>query len=179
MGTPRHLGRYVDEQTGWTWLLLEHVDECRPLRRRHDLMAQTAGWLGEFHSRSQSVLRAGTPEFLRDWGAEHYLRFVRRTAQFARPLAGEYPWVFELCDRMTEPFELLLSRPRTLVHGEFTVHNVLVQQDRIRPVDWESAAASAGEIDLAALVEGWPEDSRDECVAAYCRSRWRDSAPPA
>ena len=177
MGTPRYLGRYADDETGWTWLLLEHIEDFRPLRRRHDLMSRTAAWLGEFHARSQLLVEDTAP-FLRQWDAGHYLRFVRRTAQFARPLAQQYPWVFELCERMIAPFELLLSRPITVAHGEFTVHNVLVQQEQIRPVDWESAATGAGEIDLAALIEGWPDEFRHECIAAYCRSRWPGSDPP-
>ena len=73
--------------------------------------------------------------------------------------------------------ELLLGSPTTVIHGEFYPSNVLRVGDAIRPVDWESAAVGAGEIDLASLVEGWPEKLARECVENYRGIRWPQGAP--
>ena len=48
----------------------------------------------------------------------------------------------------------------------------------IRPIDWESTALAAGEIDLASLVERWPPDVVDACCAAYAHARW-PAGPPS
>jgi hypothetical protein len=44
----------------------------------------------------------------------------------------------------------------------------------IYPVDWESAAVAVGEIDLAALTEGWPQAFVQQCELEYQRARWPD-----
>jgi hypothetical protein len=45
------------------------------------------------------------------------------------------------------------------------------------PVDWESAAIGAGEVDLASLTDMWPSDLMDDAVAEYARVRWPQGAP--
>jgi thiamine kinase-like enzyme len=47
----------------------------------------------------------------------------------------------------------------------------------IFPVDWESAAIAAGEIDLASMTEGWPSDIVTRCREAYQRARWGNGVP--
>ena len=64
------------------------------------------------------------------------------------------------------------------IHGEFYPRNVLVHEGDIRPIDWESTALAAGEIDLASLVERWPPDVVDACCAAYAHARW-PAGPPS
>jgi thiamine kinase-like enzyme len=64
-----------------------------------------------------------------------------------------------------------------VIHGEYYPSNILFCGSRVLPVDWESAAAVAGEIDLAALTEAWPRKASQECELEYCRARWLDGAP--
>ena len=66
----------------------------------------------------------------------------------------------------------LLSTELTVIHGEFYPSNVLAREENIYPVDWESAAVAAGELDLAALIEGWPPSIADLCIAEYLSCRW-------
>jgi hypothetical protein len=47
----------------------------------------------------------------------------------------------------------------------------------IIPVDWESTMIGAGEIDLAALVQGWDIDMVEACKIAYASTRWPAGAP--
>ena len=44
-------------------------------------------------------------------------------------------------------------------------------------MDWDWGASGAGEIDLAALTEGWPDDVRSASLAAYTEGRWPEGAP--
>ena len=73
----------------------------------------------------------------------------------------------ELADAYARATERLLALPRTVVHGELYPSNVLVAGERICVVDWETAGAGPGVVDLAALVTGWGEDETSAIVAAY------------
>jgi thiamine kinase-like enzyme len=64
----------------------------------------------------------------------------------------------------------LLNLPVTFIHGEFYASNVMVDGDRIRPIDWETAAVGPAMMDLAALCAGKLDDGqRDEIIDAYGR----------
>jgi thiamine kinase-like enzyme len=47
----------------------------------------------------------------------------------------------------------------------------------VQPVDWESAALAAGEIDLAMLTDDWPPALSNVCDAAYAEARWPRRVP--
>jgi hypothetical protein len=55
--------------------------------------------------------------------------------------------------------------------------NILTSERGIHPVDWESAAIGAGEIDLASLTMGWPAAQAAECTGAYVANRFHGRAP--
>jgi aminoglycoside phosphotransferase (APT) family kinase protein len=82
-----------------------------------------------------------------------------------------------VCARAVEILRCL-SDDSTVVHGELCPQNVLVARGVVCPVDWESAAWGAGEVDLAALTDGWPEDVVRACASAYQQARWPDGPPP-
>ena len=92
------------------------------------------------------------------------------TATDRRRLAG-------LATTFEERASELTSAPQTIIHGEYYPKNILVREGEIFPVDWESAAVAAGEIDLASLTEGWPEEDKRVCQAEYCAARWPNGAP--
>jgi thiamine kinase-like enzyme len=58
------------------------------------------------------------------------------------------------------------------------VHNVLARGREVYPIDWESTAIGPGEVDLAAILEGWPRGIQQRIAEAYARARW-DGTPPA
>jgi thiamine kinase-like enzyme len=64
-----------------------------------------------------------------------------------------------------------------VIHGEYYPRNILGRGGRVHPVDWESAAIGAAEIDIAALTEHWPRDVTATCLAAYLDARWPRGAP--
>ena len=116
--------------------------------------------------------------FLKRYDVEYYRGWARRTCEFARPLHGRFPWLARLC-KSDDWFASLLAEPPTVIHGEFYAKTVLVRNQSVFMVDWESAAIAAGEIDLAALTEGkhWPAAIVRKCERAYVRARWPEGAP--
>ena len=65
-----------------------------------------------------------------------------------------------------------------MIHGEYYPHNILVTSGRIYPIDWESVAIAAGEIDLAALTEDWSPELVRQCEQEYQQTRWGSACPP-
>jgi Phosphotransferase enzyme family len=67
----------------------------------------------------------------------------------------------------------LARLPQTIIHGELYASNVVIQRDagggvRVRPVDWETAGAGPGVLDLAALTAGsWSDAERSRIEQAY------------
>jgi thiamine kinase-like enzyme len=141
-------------------------------------MGVAARWLGHFHAANAARLATTPIPFLNRYDAAYYRGWARRTSLFAGHLHQRFPWLAELCERSEEFVALLLAPPLTVIHGEYTPHNVLIRNGTIHPVDWESAALAAGEIDLATLTEAWPDETVQECETEYWRARWPPGAPP-
>jgi thiamine kinase-like enzyme len=51
--------------------------------------------------------------------------------------------------------------------------NILLREGAVFLIDWESATLAPGEIDLAALTEGWDTKVVLACEREYCRGRWQ------
>jgi aminoglycoside phosphotransferase (APT) family kinase protein len=179
---PAWYGTYVTEPAGDSWLVLEYVPDAVRVSHAPALSGATdraAHWLGHFHAACAARLAAAAAgsRFLKRYDAEYYREWARRTALLADGLRDRYPWLAPLCERFARSVDPLLAAP-TVIHGEFTPKNTLVQGERVCPVDWESAAVAAGEIDLASLTDGpWPPVVVESCLRAYQRARWPDGAP--
>jgi len=141
-------------------------------------MAQASRWIGRFHASHQKHVDDDSLAFLKRYDAEYYRGWSRRTYDFARPLHGRFPWLAQLC-KSDDWFAPLLAAQPTVIHGEFYAKTVLVRNQSVFMVDWESAAVAAGEIDLAALTEGkhWPAAVVRKCERAYVHARWPEGAP--
>ena len=177
--TPRFYGAYSNTETGETWLILEYLDDSLWVNKSPDpcAMELAAEWIGQFHAANQVRLNSTPMAFLKTYGAEYYRGWVRRTSVFASHWHQRFPWLDTLCERAEDFIAPLLVPPQTVIHGEYYPENVLFHNGTIYPVDWESAAIAAGEIDLASLTEGWPAKTVRECERKYRRTRWPDGAP--
>jgi hypothetical protein len=178
MSTPTFFGTYTDPATRRFWLVLEHVNESCRLAKVSDptAMKQAARWIGRFHARSTSAVN-GRRAFLTRFDRDYYRGWASRTARFARVWRAEFPLVSHLCKSLETVLPSLAAQPQTVVHGEYYSHNILFQKGVIRPVDWETAAAAPGEVDLASLTEGWPKSIVGQCEVEYQRARWPKGAP--
>ena len=185
---PKYLGTHTDPNTGDISLFLEYLYRSvrlsdivwKRLTRQPRGMTQAASWIGKFHAVHEQRIEDPLLAFLRRYNAEYYRGWAQRTFEFSRPLHGRFPWLTKL-SRADEWFAPLLAEPQTVIHGEFYAKTILVRNQSVFMVDWESAAIAAGEIDLAALTEGkhWPADVMQECEGAYVGARWSEGAPPS
>lgn len=171
---PRFYGLHNDQRTGAKWLVLEFLSNAEMVNR--DELVDAVTWLGHFQQdMGEHREPLNTLQLIR-YDADYYAGWARRTRESAMPIPG-LEWIASVCDRFVAELVPLLVPEPILIHGEFYPKNVMVSQSQIRPVDWESAALGAGEIDLATMTEGWPSGRIRTCVRQYVRSRWADGAP--
>jgi thiamine kinase-like enzyme len=179
-GTTAHLyGAYEAELDGEVWLFLQYLDNGIHLEKSGDPRAlpRAASWIGGFHARHEGGDGAAVGG-IESYEENYYLGWSRRTARFAEPLHGDFPWLPDACARFPEVVAVLSDTPATLIHAEYHVTNILFRGGTVYPVDWESAAIGPGEIDLAALTERWPEiDVVEACERAYAHARWGGRRP--
>lgn len=178
--TPRFCGGYTDPATGAAWLFLHYVEKSTPMRNKADpaiFLGAAARWIGRFHAAHEGKGAPAALPFMVAYDAKYYLGCARRTALYANGLHRKYPWLKSLC-RSYEDLVDLLTHPRTVIHGEYEISNILTRNRKVYPVDWEAAAIGAGEIDLANLTCNWRPKTIAECEREYSRARWPDGPPP-
>lgn len=167
---PGYFGRYTDRGTGETWLFLEYLGDLLRLEKapQPQALRSAAEWIAAFTPLNAS--RIGTPElaFLPTYDEEYYCSWVSRTAEFTEGMSGQYPWLSLVCARADSALQLLVDGPQCIVHGEYYPHNILCKGEQVVPVDWESAAVAAPEIDIASLIDGWSPARALEVRNAYC-----------
>ncbi len=180
VSAPRFYGTYLDRVTGQTCLILEYLDNCLRVfeaAEPSDSLALAARWIGHFHAANERRVLGATMPFLKSYGREYYVGWMHRTCLFTRHLHASYPWLATLSSQFEEFVAPLLVAPQTVIHGEYYPKNILFRDGIIYPVDWESAAVAAGEIDLATLTDQWPQEIARRCEAEYHHTRWPDSRP--
>jgi len=173
--TPRYYGIYNDLRQGNTWLVLEHIDNALRVYGSENGLLHAARWLGNFHRENTKHLT--TYSILEKYDAKYYLKWARQTKSFISPSQKNPIWLDDLCDNYQEAINLLLSTEQTIIHAEFYPKNILIKDENVYPIDWESASIASGELDLAALTEGWPEPMAKQCVTEYQKYRWPEGAP--
>jgi phosphotransferase family enzyme len=177
VSVPAFYGAHPDARSGSTWLILEYLDQSIRTNKEPSALPMAARWLGRFHAVSEVRLRDASASFLNTYDESYYQGWVRRTLLFARPLHPRFSWLSTLGENFEGILPVLLAPPVTIIHGEYTPKNILVREGTIYPVDWESAAVAAGEIDLAQLTDRWPSDVARDCEREYAQGRWPDGAP--
>jgi hypothetical protein len=179
--TARFYGSHTDSGRADTWLILEYLRESVRLTRTGDphALSSAVQWIARFHAEHERPAGNGTQPALITYDAAYYQGWARRTNQFAGPLHEHFPWLRVLCQRFEDSAAALLLLVPTVIHGEYyPAKNILYSGGTIYPVDWESAAIGAGEIDLAALTERWPPEVARACALEYRRTRWSGGGPP-
>ncbi len=174
----RWFGLHRDEPAGPAWLMLEFLAETFRLDKspQRGGLSLAARWIGSFH-RFHDVHAKSPPKCLNREGGATFRTCVARAVDRWEELRIAHPWFHPLALGYEAVFSDLFVRRPTVIHGELYPSNVLVRDGSVFPVDWERAAVSAGEIDLAALTEGWkPEDVR-LAAESYVEARWGGEVP--
>jgi aminoglycoside phosphotransferase (APT) family kinase protein len=176
---PRFYGEFWDAVAKRTWLVIERIMYSERVAEAVDsatAMACAARWIGHFHAAVERSPIVKAARLLNCHDEAYYIGWIRRTSEFARPLR-RYLWLEQLCDHGEELIAPLLKAPKTMVHGEYYPHNVLIREEQAFPIDWQSAAWAAGELDLAALTQKWPADISRQCIEEYSKARWPEGVP--
>lgn len=175
---PDYFGSYTAPESNDCWLILEFLEHACHVNQGLGpaQMSRAAGWLGHFQA-TLATSHSALPPYIFRYDRTYFGAWAERAARFAVPLRHEMPWFDVLCTRFAAAVETLHLTAPTLIHGEFYPLNVLVHDGAIYPVDWESAALAAGEIDLASLTERWSSAVARQCEEAYVAARWPEGAP--
>lgn len=182
LSRPQFHGEWTDPATGEPWLAIEYVegalrtDAAEPVP---DPLTIVGRWLGGFHRWCEAQLGSDELAFVKRYDQRYYMSWAQRTSEYAGHHHERFPQLRTLCERFDSCIEVLMSGAQTVVHGEFTPHNVLIKEGFVYPIDWESAAIGPGEIDLASLTDRWPPLMVKACLHAYIAARWLGNAPPA
>jgi hypothetical protein len=157
-GTPRFHGALADAARDRYWLLIERVPGVE-LYQIGDLETWEAvmHWLARFH---EQLTGGPTPDSLLRLDRDHLLRWRDRAREISSVDVEGYDLAVDRLARL----------PTTVLHGELYPSNVLVDSDRVCPVDWEMASVGPGVLDVAAVTTGWDEESQARLVGAYLRA---------
>jgi aminoglycoside/choline kinase family phosphotransferase len=177
--TPSLWGCHTDESAGVVCLILEYLDGSMRVTEstEADAMVLAVRWIGQFHAAVAARRADNVFTFLMPYDKAYYQGWVQRTLQYAGRHTAHYQWLKVLFEQFDKVVKALLSAPPTIIHGEYYAQNILFRNGKIFPVDWESAAIGAGEIDLASLAEGWPEEIARRFESEYRQKRWPNGPP--
>jgi len=179
ISTPTFYGVHIDKTTRAPWLMIEFLEGTRGhWSQNPDALILSARWIGKFHALNEDRLSSPGLKFLRKYDRKYYLGWARRASRLLSNSRTSFPWLSTLCDR----FEMLLpdlleKATLTVIHGEYYSNKTLYHDGMCSPVDWQSAAVAAGEIDLASMTQSRRSLMVRKCEREYSRSRWPGGAP--
>jgi aminoglycoside phosphotransferase (APT) family kinase protein len=170
-------GSYEDGETGWTWLVVEHLAAASRLDRLPESLESAAAWIGAFHAVTSLSAVENANARLHRWDDAYYWHWAIIAREQVRLVDGDVAHDILRDEELETWIRRLVDAPACVVHGEYYPKNILVRDGQIFPIDWESASVGAGEIDLASMTERWPADDVIRSKQAYCQSRWPNGAP--
>jgi|SRR5688572_5879512 len=171
--SPRLHDAFLDTVSGETVMLIDYIENSVRLSKAEiSRLYDAACWIAAFHKANQSrvELLAGQ---VRRYGSDYYSGWMNRAHEF---WSADNPWLGALREAWNEFAQELQAGP-TIVHGEYYPKNILISGDTIIPIDWETTAIAAGEIDVVFLTERWPDAIREACESAYRQARWPEGPP--
>jgi aminoglycoside phosphotransferase (APT) family kinase protein len=171
---------YAAEEGDGAWLAIEYIEGGTTIDAAPEpveALKTATRWAAWFHEANADRIAEPALAFVTRYDAAYYRGWAVRVSELAGFWHGRLPWLRELLTRFEVAAGEMVSGPLTVVHGELTPHNILVQNGCAFPVDWESAAIALGEIDVVSLTDKWPPDIVRSCESEYVQTRWPDGAP--
>lgn len=180
-GAPTLYASCCDDAQERYWLMVEDVGGARLQWCDVDEWERAFRWLAHLHTTyagRESELAA--TECLDEHGSAFYYRLAEAASRSLHDhgAAGPAARLERLCGRSLDAAVMLLAeQPRTLVHGDLSCHNVMVQPEGIRALDWEWAAIGPAAWDVAKLLAGWGSGKR-RLLRVYLGELTRLREPP-
>lgn len=181
--TAKLYGTVEDPDSASTWLVIQCIDGYRLNQTQYGAaegpkpLFRAAEWIARFHRRFEGCETPYNGIDLPRYDEQYLVSWVKRTAEFSRVHERQFPWLKSLYEPASKRLAELADLPNTLIHGEYTVHNVLDIGGTSIPIDWESVAVAPGVIDLVGISENWDEDVVAQCIDTYCEHRWGIDRP--
>jgi hypothetical protein len=170
------LGSYFDAESGGSWLVLEYLSRAIMSNKTPGGMVLAAGWCARFHAYWSEREKPALPG-LREFDADDYRCVAETALSFSSEIEVHVPGLQRLCAELVHRLPLLVETPSAIIHGDYYADNVLIEDGRAFPIDWEAASMAAGELDLASLIEGWDDATKAACEHEYRQVRWPAGAP--
>ena len=166
MSTPDYYGCVEEEDNRFWWLFLEDVGDQQYAPSVEEHRALAARWLGAMHTAAEGLSRKAP---LPDRGPDHYLMYLR-SARETIPQIRAIPSlkatdrallknIVSLCEFLEAHWGQVETfcdgMPRTFIHGDCLVKNVLVRTTaeglKFAPFDWGGAGWGLPATDLGQL----------------------------
>jgi len=162
MSTPKYYGSHTFEKHNLRLLVIEYFEDLVKFSKSKDepnIILKAARWLGEFHNQSKKIIRQHGASFMHQYDEDYYLKWPQITVNkiIDLNLEKEFNWLLELVDQFSLQIKDLTEADPVVIHGEFYPTNVRYARGTLYPLDWQTAALSPGEIDIASLTHLWPD----------------------
>lgn len=169
----RAVGTFQAGAHGRQALVIEYLDHSLRVGEAPEVsgILTAAEWCGAFHRWSQTVRDDARLAFVVRYDEAFYSSWADRLIAVCAAAGLQPTWLASLRTAARAMSHDLAAATTTVIHGEMSPQNVLWREGEIFPIDWESAAVGPGEIDLAALLFGWPPETVERCIAAYWQAR--------
>lgn len=169
--TVRYYGSSFIQSYNETVIVLEYLENSERLHETMEpevFLSQAAKWIAGLHSQSITERFA----FLHRYSKDYFNSWIYQIEAIQDLVRNSHPWLLKLINFFKRNIHFLTKVDQCLIHGEFYANNILVFNNGIYPIDWETTAIGPGEIDLASLIEGWSEDLATKMINAYKIERW-------
>jgi len=162
-------GRCFFPESNETLLLMEYLEGTVSLKGNPDInhYLRAAAWVARLHR----FYEYKVPSFVKVYDRDYYFVWTKRMQNEISIIAA-HPWLTDVISYFHEHIDLLTGAPHTLIHGEYYSKNILIRDEDVFPIDWESAAYAPGEIDLASIIEARKEELANQIKRSYINTRF-------
>jgi thiamine kinase-like enzyme len=166
-------GKCFFPESNETMLVMEYLEGTYSLKGNPDInhYLRAAGWIARLHR----IYLNKAPSFVKVYDREYYFVWTKRM-QNEVAIIESHPWLTDVIRYFNEHIDILTAAPQTLIHGEYYSKNILIRDEDVFPIDWESAACAPGEIDLASIIEARKEEIAKQITESYISARFADDA---
>lgn len=167
---PHYYGVFKMQPTNTLCMVIEYLNDAVPVdwAIMDNSMEKAAQWIGEFHRHNENI----SSNQLINYNSGYYMQWVENVQMLVKELNSSEKYITDSCNYFSQNVHSFASEYQTLIHGEFYPNNILFKNATIFPIDWESAAIGAGEIDLVSLTDRFSKKVTDKIFKNYAIARW-------